>query len=176
MSHHQQFSTDFDINHKIKEGRWRNIITPDRDITVQDHAETIGKHYRLALDIVDHLVFQYKTKTGDDGKEKIVYLHGRDSLVGKKIRKQNESAIPAVDVTFDDIQLKVRVNVGDKYERDCSCDSAYMKRVMGDIGHALRQKFHWAPEQQTIYLVMDNAGRWSWYKRSYNRVHGNVKN
>ena len=49
------------------------------------------------------------------GKKKlIVYLHGGDSFVGKKIRKQNESAIPAVDVTFDDIQLKVRVNVGDK--------------------------------------------------------------
>jgi hypothetical protein len=41
---------------------------------------------------------------------------------------------------------------------DISCDSDYMLRVMSLIGIATRDKMPWVPQDETIYLVMDNAG------------------
>src|SRR5688572_21941853 len=40
---------------------------------------------------------------------------------------------------------------------DINCDSAYMLMIMPQIGSISRSKFSWVLEQ-TIYLVMDNAG------------------
>ena len=43
-------------------------------------------------------------------------------------------------------------------EEDISCDSAFMRRKMPEIGAAIRQTMPWIPQVQPIYLVMDNAG------------------
>jgi hypothetical protein len=57
---------------------------------------------------------------------------------------------------------------------DITCDSDYMLRVMPLVGIAIREKMPWVPQDETIYLVMDNAGghgteeaigeytRWMW--------------
>ena len=55
-------------------------------------------------------------------------------------------------------RLQVRNLIGDLYEEDCSCDSAYMREAMIRVGEAIRSKYYWLAEDQKCYLVMDNAG------------------
>jgi hypothetical protein len=47
---------------------------------------------------------------------------------------------------------------GDMVFKDVSCDSNFMLGVMGKVGNAIREKFSWVPAEETVYLVMDNAG------------------
>lgn len=57
-----------------------------------------------------------------------------------------------------DLELFVQQAAGDEVDEDVSCDSTFMLEKILAIGGALREKFHWVPENETIYLFMDNAG------------------
>ena len=59
---------------------------------------------------------------------------------------------------MDDIELKVRQQLGDEVEEDASCDSNFMLTAMNRVGKAIREKYYWIPNDQKCYLVMDNAG------------------
>ena len=59
-----------------------------------------------------------------------------------------------------DLELRVRREQGEKYEKDVTCDSAFMARMMPDIGKWIREKYHFVPRSHPIYLIMDNAGEW----------------
>lgn len=48
------------------------------------------------------------------------------------------STFPPVDVNFDNIILKVRTEVSDEIEVDCSYDLDYMKDAMNQVGASLR--------------------------------------
>eukprot|EP00957_Ditylum_brightwellii_P120275 9176805-Ditylum_brightwellii.AAC.1 len=61
-------------------------------------------------------------------------------------------------LTLDDCTLKMRVPAKTTVEEDVSCDSDFMRGVMGEVGMALREKYHWVPKGKTIYLYMDNTG------------------
>ena len=50
------------------------------------------------------------------------------------------------------------MKIGDVVERDCSCDSNYMLTAMDRVGVKIREKFHWVPQSEVCYIVMDNAG------------------
>ena len=54
--------------------------------------------------------------------------------------------------------LKVRFQDGDIIEKDCSCDSSYMLSAMIRVGKAIREKFHWVPMHEKVYLFIDGAG------------------
>jgi len=41
---------------------------------------------------------------------------------------------------------------------DVTSDSEFMKTHMDAIGRAIQAKYHWVPEDDEIFLVMDNAG------------------
>ena len=63
-----------------------------------------------------------------------------------------------VGITIDDLDLAVRYQQGDTVEEDVSCDSKWMSENMDDIAKQIREAYHWIPDTQVIYLVMDNAG------------------
>ena len=62
------------------------------------------------------------------------------------------------EITIEDLKLYVHINQGDEVEKDCSCDSSFMLETIPEVVKALREKFNWVPEQEKIFLVMDNAG------------------
>jgi hypothetical protein len=63
-----------------------------------------------------------------------------------------------VPLQLSDITLYVKITAGDEVDKDCSCDSQFMLRTMPEVGAALRASYHWLQPDETIYLVMDNAG------------------
>ena len=63
-----------------------------------------------------------------------------------------------VEITISDVQLYVQVQQGDEIQKDCSCDSSFMLETIPEVRVGLQKSFHWFPQDQTIYLVMDNAG------------------
>eukprot|EP00957_Ditylum_brightwellii_P080680 6136239-Ditylum_brightwellii.AAC.1 len=60
-------------------------------------------------------------------------------------------------LTLDDCTLKVRVPAKIIVEEDVSCNSEFMRGMMGEVGIALCEKYHWVPKSKTMYLYMDNA-------------------
>jgi hypothetical protein len=61
-------------------------------------------------------------------------------------------------LTIDDLTLQQRLKAGTIVQEDINCDSNYMLDAMPRIGAAIRQKLHWVPDDEIIYLGMDNAG------------------
>ena len=59
---------------------------------------------------------------------------------------------------LNELKSGVEVQVGNVVEKDCSCDSEHMLRVMPEIGQALRVKFSLVAATDPVLLAMDNAG------------------
>ena len=59
---------------------------------------------------------------------------------------------------LDNLDLFVEYKKGDDIVEDISCDLAYMLEVLPRMAKAIREKFHYLPEETIIYLQMDNAG------------------
>ena len=57
-----------------------------------------------------------------------------------------------------EINLKVRYLENDTVEKDCFCDSEYMLSAMTRDGKAIREKFHWVPMNELVYLFIDGEG------------------
>ena len=74
------------------------------------------------------------------------------------MRHDRSPAVLPAQLGIDEVKLKVRMEAGDKIERDCSCDSQYMLSAMDRVGAAVRKSFCWIPEEEECYIVMDNAG------------------
>ena len=65
---------------------------------------------------------------------------------------------PIRNITAYDLYAQVIVPSGTEVEDDCSCDSAFMLKVVDEIGTSIRKSFHWVEPDVPIYLYMDNAG------------------
>ena len=59
---------------------------------------------------------------------------------------------------FSHIMLKVRYRQGDIVEKHHSWDSDYMLSIMIRVGQAIREKIHWVPRHENIYLFIEGAG------------------
>jgi len=59
---------------------------------------------------------------------------------------------------LSDIDITQFLPAGSLVEREVTCDSHFMLEHLPDIGYEIRQKMPWIPEEEIIYLVMDNAG------------------
>ena len=59
---------------------------------------------------------------------------------------------------ISNIMLRVRYEEGDIVEKDRSCDSNYMLSAMIRVGKVIREKLHWIPAREKIYLFIDGAG------------------
>ena len=117
----------------------------------------IGDLYRLDNAVADHLEFSFQTFVGNREKPKTVVFQPHQTISGLR-QPSCGLGVPSQAVQVDDVQLKVRCERGDIVERDCSCDSTFMLRIMDDVGTAIRTAFHWIPQDQFCYLIMDNAG------------------
>ena len=61
-------------------------------------------------------------------------------------------------MNISDLTLRLCHQIGDKVERDTSCDSTYMLGSMDRVGKAIRTKMSWVDNEKTIHLFMDRAG------------------
>ena len=156
---HTNFCDDALLNSEIVSGKWKHLVSEDLHINVSEVKQLIYEYYDLEEAVVDRLELSYKTKIGKSGNEKLVVIEddGR-TLESCKIRKNDDSNIPAGTIIIDDIELKVRQQIGDEVEEDASCDSEFMLTAMNRVGKAIWDKYHWVPNEQKCYLVMDNAG------------------
>ena len=106
----------------------------------------IGENYDLEEHIIDRLEFSYKQKVGNRGKSKICVINDHEELIS-----DNYSHI-------SNIMLKVSYQEGDIIDRYCSCDSSYMFSTIIRVGKSIREKFHWVPMHEKVYLFIDDAG------------------
>ena len=106
----------------------------------------IGESYDLEEHIIDRLEFSYKQKVGNRGKSKICVIDDHEELI-----TDNHSYI-------SNIMLKVRYQEGDIIERYCPCDFSYMFSTIIRVGKSIREKFHWVPMHEKVYLFIDDAG------------------
>ena len=81
---------------------------------------------------------------------------GDQTLADLQLRREPNGEV--VLGTLEDLTLKVRIEKGDLLEVDCLCDSAYMLEAMDTVGRKIQAAFWWIPEEQIIYLFLDNAG------------------
>lgn len=82
-------------------------------------------------------------------------IFDNDYVLNKNIKINGEIIGP---ITENDIDLNIKIEHGETVEKDCNCDSSFMITIMPKISTEIRKKFHWVDKEDTIYLVMDNAG------------------
>ena len=108
--------------------------------------------------IVDYIEFSQKRKIGNKGNIKVVSLSSDDDkFEGRRIRADDDLAIASRELTFNKIDSRVRYRRGDTVETDVNCDSDYMLSAMNRVGNSIRSAYHWIPQSEPWYLVMDNV-------------------
>jgi hypothetical protein len=155
ISRNQRFSPDVHVNRAIQEGEWRDLFV--EGMTAGELIETVADMYDLEDDVKSHLELSFKSYKTDRKTRDTIALHEDTVLdeVGRNRRLEDGQTLP---VTFDDIDLNVVIRKGEMVEEDCSCDGKFMKKIIPKVAEDLRTAFHWVPETEKIYLVMDNAG------------------
>ena len=64
-------------------------------------------------------------------------------MAGINIRINPAKESPPRAIEVKDLMLKVQMHAGDVVEKDCSCNSEFILKVMDDVGKATREKYHW---------------------------------
>jgi len=149
-----KFHDDPHINDQIKQGEWR-MLYADNTYSIDELIALIINEYNLDEEMEAALRFRYVTHVGVNRKKKYIELRGNDSIAGKTYR--DETGIEH-ELTIEDVALNFFLPQGTVVQKDCSCDSRFMLQTMPTVGAAIRQKMPWVPAEETIYLVMDNAG------------------
>jgi hypothetical protein len=144
-SGNQRFTDDAVLNAELKDGSWCELYVPGQ--TAADLAGCIADCFELDAEIAERL--QLKIRKRD----------------GKFFRIPKESSIETSLERFfgdegclADVELEVYYKEGEAMQKDVPCDSKFMLGIMGRVGKAVREKFSWVPAEETVYLVMDNAG------------------
>ena len=154
---HKNFSHDVHVNEELSRGGWRLLLTDIQ--SVEEIFNIIEEHYLLDNFIRERLQMVYVTYSAGGQKQKKICRENR--IIGEVI--QRALIRPQIDaeprgLTYNDLLLEVKPKENDTREVDASCDSEYMLRTMHKVGRALREAYHFKPVEETIYLVMDNAG------------------
>jgi hypothetical protein len=147
------FHYDRHINDEIKSGGWKQLYPDDPNISTSEFIRIIAQNYELDEEVEERLCLRYDTYPR--GVKTTVTMGQNDFLLVREITEENGARRA---LTIDDLTLQQRLEAGTIVREDINCDSDYMLDVMPRIGAAIRQKLHWIPENEIIYLVMDNAG------------------
>lgn len=123
------------------------------DLTGQEVINKICEHYNLPEYTKDKLALRYSYTTRG-GNTSVKSCNKTKKISDHVTRAGNNPQ----HLSIEGLTLAIFRNSGDTYEHDCSCDSVFMLRTMGDVAAALREKMSWVPADRPIYLVMDNAG------------------
>ena len=147
------------VNNQLKDGDWRHLYLPNDNFNFGEFKMLIAENFELDDDVGEQLEFRYVTYDhfNGDGSQKKRYLDLVDNDVLEGKRRTNHEGID-VALTLEDIQLFRKLDAGREVETDISCDSAFMRQTMPEVGEAIRQTMPWIPQAQPIYLQMDNAG------------------
>ena len=149
----KDFLFDVLVNEAIKQQDWKGYITDD--MMVGELKDLIGTNYDLDEVVTDRLEFCYWSFRGNQKSRKMLENQQMLQTLGNRI-DENGQAVP---ISLDnDVQLFVSMKQGEEVDKDCSCDSAFMEKVMPEVAHEMRRAYHWIPETDKLYLVMDNAG------------------
>ncbi len=153
MTYRNHFHFDRHINDDIKSGGWRQLYPDDPNIIVSEFLGIIANNYDLEEEVEERLCLRYDTYPR--GEKMTVTLGENELLLVRQIIKENGERRA---LTIDDLTLHQRLEAGTVVQEDIDCDSDCMRDVMPCIGAAIRQKMNCVPENETIILVMDNAG------------------
>ena len=157
VTYHQNFCDSGWVNDDLKNGSWRELVTTNDGMQLNNLRDSIANAYNLIdADIADRLVLKYPS-FNLGGKQTINYIHKDDDWLGDKtIRTVSGGDSRPLDL--QDCRLVVKCKRGQEREVDVSCNSKYMLQVMPIVGDAIRNKFHWVPDEIPIFLYIDNAG------------------
>ena len=161
-SHDTKFVDSGELNSLIRDGDWRNLYSPELDhdgnsLTVGEFLDLVGNFFDMDDDIIDSLCLTYSTKARVHMKKmELSRENDNEPLIGDRMIKEMNGTLRSL--TIDDFELSVLHEEGDFVEEDCSCDSAFMTRIMPIIGAEIRTYYSWLEDTDTIYLVIDNAG------------------
>lgn len=64
-------------------------------------------------------------------------------MVSYTFRREDNCNLQSCFISINDIILKVQSQVGDEFEVDASCDSAFMVPDMDCVGEAIRKAYWW---------------------------------
>jgi hypothetical protein len=156
-THRYRFHIDHEINNMIKSGDWRQVQDEfdDPTYTISEISAMISLRYELEADIERALCFTYTTHVGEQRTEKKKKLFDHETFQGKRIVAEDgvERAL-----TIDDVELSCYYPRGTIVEKEVSCDSRFMTESLPKVGADIRLKMPWIALEETMYLVMDNAG------------------
>ena len=120
--------------------------------------DNVALSYRLDEYISDRIELSYTTFIGDKGNTKNIKLDKDVNVFGVLFRINADKDVPSIPLSLSDLHLKIRYQVGDIVEKECTCDSTYMLSAMRRVGTAMRTMFHWVSRSVPLYLIQDNAG------------------
>ena len=69
------------------------------------------------------------------------------------INKDNEEE----EHTLKNMEMNAFIAKGEEVDKGMKCNSKFMLTAMPEVGQANRDCYHWIPQEQEIYLEMDNA-------------------
>ena len=158
MVRNQKFADNSRVNETIKQGAWKDIYANDPSICIDDFLDDIAEFFELDDEISEKLCLSYDTLARIHMTTKHLnrFKDGREELlIGREVKMADGSKRP---LTINDMKLSVMYEQGDKRQKDCSCDTTYMKKIMPIVGNEIRDYFFWLNNSEPIYLIIDNAG------------------
>ena len=153
-SRNKRFSVDVHVNEELVADKWKERYVME-DSTAVEVLETIADVYDLDEFISERLELVYVTHSAG-GTKQIKRLDPDYPVLNAGSRTTKEGEL--VPIPLDHLELYVHMKKGDEVDEDTSCDSKFMLECMPRVAAALRQKFHWVPANEKVYVCMDNAG------------------
>jgi hypothetical protein len=127
----------------------------------------ITNHYQLEEDVEVTLCYRYTTHVGEERTRTYREVLGHESICIKhKLRRDG------TELTIDNIDLSCFLCQGNISEREVNCNSAFMLENLPLIATEICQTLQWGSPEESMFLVMDNAGgHGTWNTRSNRRIH-----
>ena len=153
-SRNKNFSVDVMVNEILKDGEksWHRLFT--EGMSVGELLDIISETYDLDQFVAERLEMSYKAYT-TGGKEKRVVMESNDVIDEQRFTNEDNEE---EELTLKHVEMNVFIERGEEVDEDVTCDSEFMLTTMPEVGQAIRECYHWIPQEQEIYLGMDNAG------------------
>ena len=183
--YNQNFVAHYEINHKLKAHEWRLLYDKDNEYSIYDFITIFKETYSIDDDVGNDLVLIYYSKKMQKGevKNKLVKLDPCEEngpvLLGRKIRYvKKDGTLGYCSLALKDLLLRVNPKEGSIMEKDLTCDSKFMMLHIHEIGKSICDTYSFLPQEQVIYLFMDNAGGHgkTEVKKEYERILKNEFN
>lgn len=114
---HQNFKDDVMMNQAIKNGEWRDIFDTHSPILVLEIIVEVATFYKMEDVVMDRIELKFDTFIGNAGNSKVAKLDYDDNIFDMKFRTNKDKNIPEMPLSINDINLRVRYQIGDKVEK-----------------------------------------------------------